>query len=66
MGLTVLVSGITSSLRLESICEMALGGEWTNTFGQQKTIADRIRDIDEAVIEDMMIGEIREALNIGQ
>ena len=64
VGLTVLVSGITSSPRLERICETALEGEWTNTYAQYKTIADRIRDIDESVIEDMMIGEIRDALNV--
>jgi cell division GTPase FtsZ len=66
VGLTILVSGITSSPRLERICENALEGEWTNTYAQYKTIADRIRDIDESVIEDMMIGEIRDALDIGR
>ena len=65
VGLTVLVSGIVSP-RLEDICVRALGrDEMMKTWDYNATLAENIRAIDEEVVEEMMIGEIREALQLG-
>lgn len=65
VGLTILASGIVSP-RLEDICARALGrDEMMKTWDYNATLAENIRAIDEEVVEEMMIGEIREALQLG-
>lgn len=64
VGLSLLVSGISSS-RLEQLCEDALGPyQKLSIWDPRATLAENICKVDEDVVEEMMIGEIREALHV--
>ena len=61
-GLSILAGGVASE-RITRVCEMALGRrDFIRYWDEQASLAENIRNIDDTVVEDLMIKEVREAL----
>jgi hypothetical protein len=64
VGVSVLVSGITSS-KLQNVMETALGSKgFQAEWDPNETVAQNIRGISPDLVEELMVGEIREVLQV--